>query len=590
MGVISEIKQRLSITDVVSEYVPLVRKGDRQWGLCPFHKEKTPSFSVSDERGAFHCFGCGKGGSMFDFIMEIENVSFPEAVRILAAKAHVQLKPETEEEKRQRSLSENLLELYAKLVGTFRYWLEKRPEGEGARAYLDSRLMSPQTRKDYLLGYAPASPYWLHGFLLKNSYSEDFLSRSGLFSRSDPHRSLFADRIMFPIRTWQGRCVGFGGRDLTGLSRAKYLNTPETEIYKKKDLLFGLYEALPALKETKAAILCEGNFDVLSMRQAGIANTVAPLGTAFTEEQAGLLRRYCERVGVLFDSDEAGRNATRKTLAICQKAGLACSVITVRDGKDPADTLAAEGPEGLRGLCAPFLDGETPPNGFDYLVEEAIKRYDVSQPKGKFYICQEVKPFWDATSSEIERQEYIKALAQRIKISEKEILLDYSRAARRRSGQEEALEIPEARQTDSDLALMLTFVNNRALFEKSKRGFRVDLLRNDDAKKLYALLEDAGRRGIDDRDVLLQMVEEPGLRKTVSDSFVSDLYRDPKAAVHVREAIRLIKKRDLEEKKANILSIIRFAGPGTGTDELLGRIDEIDRSIKELDAAPAAFE
>lgn len=591
-SVINEIKKRLTITDVVSDYVVLTRKGDRLWGLCPFHHEKTPSFTVVEDKGFYHCFGCGKGGSMFDFIMEEEHVTFPEAVEILAKKAGVQLKEETPEDRSKRNFEQNLGELYSKLSVAFHFLLGSMPEAQHAREYLEKRKVSIEMQNKFMLGYAPSDTNWLYSFLRKNNYSDDFLSKTGLFSTKNPRYPLFSNRIMFPIRTWQGNCVAFGGRDLTGESRAKYINTPETDLYRKRDMLFGLYEGLQSIKNNKSVILCEGNFDVVSMQQSGMGNTVAPLGTAFTDDQARLLKRYCEKATILFDSDSAGQNATQKAIILCQRMGLESSVINLGNEKDPSEVLEKEGPETLSKSCAILS------NGFDYLVHLSLKRYDVRQPKAKFMVFKEVEPFLEATASEIEKQGYIRRLSEILNISEKQILEDYQ------SGQSDSASIrDEAPKTgsdnpfdvDSDMCLMLMLANRRDLFGKFKNTLKIDLLQNEEAQRIYAVLEDADRLGVTTNEMLLQMIDDPALRAKVRNSFAMDMYKDTDAPKHIAESIRIAKLRDMEEKRANILKVLKLNSQdqnenGNDANELLSQIQELDSKIQEMKMATGTNE
>ncbi len=217
-AVLEQIKARLSLSEVVSDYVNLSARGGRLWGLCPFHEEKTPSFSVVEEQGFYYCFSCKKGGSMFDFVMEMEKLSFTESVRLLARRAHVEIAEESEQDRRQRDLRETLLDLYEKISNSFHYLLTKTAQGEGARRYLTQRNVSPAMWKTFKLGYAPRDPSWLYGFLRKRHYSDELLADSGLFSRKNPRYPLFVDRLMFPIHNWQGQCIAFGGRDLSSTS------------------------------------------------------------------------------------------------------------------------------------------------------------------------------------------------------------------------------------------------------------------------------------------------------------------------------------------------------------------------------------
>ena len=248
-SVLEQIKARLSLSEVVSDYVTLSSRGGRLWGLCPFHEEKTASFSVVDDQGFYYCFSCKKGGSMFDFVMEMEKVPFIESVKILARKANVELAEETPDDRKKRDLTETLYDLYDKIAGSFHFLLVSSPVGQKGRDYLKERRVDEAMWERFNLGYAPTDASWLYNFLRKRHYSDDLLRQSGLFSQNNTSYPLFRDRLMFPIRSWQGRTVAFGGRDLSSTSKAKYINTPETAIYSKKHNLFGLYESLDTIKK-----------------------------------------------------------------------------------------------------------------------------------------------------------------------------------------------------------------------------------------------------------------------------------------------------------------------------------------------------
>ncbi|MGH0053734.1 MAG: DNA primase, partial [Sphaerochaetaceae bacterium] len=398
-SVLEQIKERIPISEVVSDYVTLSARGGRLWGLCPFHQEKTPSFSVVDEQGFYYCFSCKKGGSMFDFIMEMEKVSFIEAVRILARRVHVELADETEEDRSKRDLKETLFELYDKIAGSFHYLLRESKQAEHARSYLNERKVNHTMWEQFNLGYAPSDGSWLYSFLKKHHYSDELLGKSGLFSQNNPKFPLFRDRLMFPIRNWQGRTVAFGGRDLSGTSKAKYINTPETVIYSKKHNLFGLYESLDTIKKSQKAILCEGNFDVVALHQSGFTNAMAPLGTSFTAEQGKLLRRYCTSVQILFDSDQAGQNAAQKALVIAQNLGMENSVLALKDAKDASQLVQEKGEEALQNELHHAVQG------FHYLVNNAVNQYDTLTPKGKTSVFHAVRPYLDVTQSSIEKQD-----------------------------------------------------------------------------------------------------------------------------------------------------------------------------------------
>lgn len=584
-AVIEDIKNRLPVSEVVSQYVKLTRKGDRHWGLCPFHHEKTPSFTVLDSGGFYKCFGCGKGGSIFDFVMEMEHVSFPEAVEILAKKAGIELKEESEGEKRQYSKQKAIGELYDRLYKTYHTILLTHPQAQAARDYLAKRKVSADTIEKFQLGYAPDDPKWLYGFLRKNNYSDEVLKESGLFSRNYETLPLFRNRIMFPIRTWQGNCVAFGGRDLSGESRAKYINTPDTAIYSKRNVLFGFYESLSTIKEKKEITLCEGNFDVISLHQAGLTYAAAPLGTAFTEEQAKLIKRYCDRVNLLFDSDSAGQNATAKALLICQKLDLSNFVVKLEGAKDASQMLEEQGEQTLAKSAVNAV------TGFSYLVSSALKMYDIRQPKGKSSVFKEVRPYLDATSSDIERQGYIKYLSDVLRIPEEKILSDYMK---QRGTEPEPKEKEKATigiaynplKASTELNAMLILMKNRDLFERFRTKVKVSDMVDPLARKLYTVLEDASRQDVRTPEMLLQMIEQQELKDLTVTAFASPMYDRSNAEKVLEDAVLQIRLRRLEEKRNRVLRLLS-SGEMENMDasevgQYLSMKASLDKDIEEL--------
>lgn len=584
-AVIEDIKNRLPVSEVVSQYVKLTRKGDRHWGLCPFHHEKTPSFTVLDSGGFYKCFGCGKGGSIFDFVMEMEHVSFPEAVEILAKKAGIELKEESEGEKRQYSKQKAIGELYDRLYKTYHTILLTHPQAQAARDYLAKRKVSADTIEKFQLGYAPDDPKWLYGFLRKNNYSDEVLKESGLFSRNYETLPLFRNRIMFPIRTWQGSCVAFGGRDLSGESRAKYINTPDTAIYSKRNVLFGFYESLSTIKEKKEITLCEGNFDVISLHQAGLTYAAAPLGTAFTEEQAKLIKRYCDRVNLLFDSDSAGQNATAKALLICQKLDLSNFVVKLEGAKDASQMLEEQGEQTLAKSAVNAV------TGFSYLVSSALKMYDTRQPKGKSSVFKEVRPYLDATSSDIERQGYIKYLSDVLRIPEEKILSDYmkQRGTEPEPKEEEKATIGIAYnplKASTELNAMLILMKNRDLFERFRTKVKVSDMVDPLARKLYTVLEDASRQDVRTPEMLLQMIEQQELKDLTVTAFASPMYDRSNAEKVLEDAVLQIRLRRLEEKRNRVLRLLS-SGEMENMDasevgQYLSMKASLDKDIEEL--------
>ncbi|MCF0238709.1 MAG: DNA primase [Sphaerochaetaceae bacterium] len=583
-SVIEAIKTRLTPSDVIGNYVRLTRRGDRHWGCCPFHHEKTPSFTVLDSGGFYKCFGCGKGGSVFNFIMEMEHVGFNEAVEILAKKAGIELQEEREQDRAQHNRQKALSDLYNKIYKTFNYVLLNKNEAQNARDYIAKRKISSETVEKFQLGYAIDDPNWLYNYLLSHNYSEELLKESGLFSKNYEHLPLFRNRVLFPIRNWQGNCVAFGGRDLSGESKAKYINTPDTSIYSKRHNLFGFYESLQTLKEKGEIILCEGNFDVISLHQAGITNACAPLGTAFTEEQATLIKRYCSKVNILFDSDDAGQNATKKALLICQKNDLENRVIKLEGAKDASQMLEEMGPEAVVNSCLNSI------GGFSYLVSRAIKLYDIRQPKGKSSVFEEVKPYLDATSSSIERQGYIKYLADVLRIKEEQVLIDYRNQQRNERPVEDNVKVIKHKynplKLSAELSVMLTLVNNRELFPEFRNQVKVSSLDDYGAQVLYTVLEDASRQDIRTNDLLLEMIGDTDLRELVVLSFTSKLYAKENARKIMNEAIFRINLKILEEKRQNIQRLISSGETDNLSqremENLLMAVVALDKDIEDL--------
>ncbi len=349
---IEQVRERADIVEIIGSHVRLRRSGRNFMGLCPFHNEKTPSFSVNPERGFFHCFGCGAGGTVFNFVMKVEGLSFPEAVRSLARRYGIRL-PEQDESGAVSTERNELFRANQVAAEFFFHVLWNTPDGATAREYLKSRGVSPDTARAFMLGYAPARPASLARALEKRGLAERGL-KLGLLKRDGTGASYdaFRARVMFPIRDAQGRVVAFGGRVLED-RQPKYLNSPESPLYSKARTLYGIYEARQAIAHRDRAIVVEGYFDVIALWQAGFRETVASCGTSLTAEQLRTLGRYSRNVMACFDGDEAGRKASLRALEVFLEAGLLGRGIFVPQGFDP-DTLV-----GKRGSAAmeEFIEG-----------------------------------------------------------------------------------------------------------------------------------------------------------------------------------------------------------------------------------------
>lgn len=428
---LDELIARNPIEDVVSQYVNLKRSGSNLFGLCPFHGEKTPSFSVSPDKGIYYCFGCHKGGSVINFEMEIEGLSYPDAVRALAKRAGLEV-PEDEQYQSRYRQQERLWALHKEAARFFHSRLYA-PIGANALQYAAGRGMPKSILTKFGIGYAPDSWTDLVDYLRSKNYSDQELRDSGLVTVSQKNGNLFdrfRDRLMFPIIDVRGNVIGFGGRIMNSSdkSAAKYLNSPETLIFNKRKNLF----ALNLAKKSKLGylILVEGYMDAIALHQYGFDCAVASLGTALTEDGANLLSRYTEQVVLIYDGDEAGQNATQRAIPILEKAGLQVKVLKMRDAKDPDEYLKKFGADRFRILL------EESANRVEYQLNAILKKYDLRDDEQKVQYLQESAGLIGSLSSAVQREVYGGRVAEAAGISEDAMRLEVNRALKRRTYQE----------------------------------------------------------------------------------------------------------------------------------------------------------
>lgn len=428
---LDELIARNPIEDVVSQYVNLKRSGSNLFGLCPFHGEKTPSFSVSPDKGIYYCFGCHKGGSVINFEMEIEGLSYPDAVRALAKRAGLEV-PEDEQYQSRYRQQERLWAMHKEAARFFHSRLYA-PIGANALQYAAGRGMPKSILTKFGIGYAPDSWTDLVDYLRSKDYTDQELRDSGLVTVSQKNGNLFdrfRDRLMFPIIDVRGNVIGFGGRIMNNAdkSAAKYLNSPETLIFNKRKNLF----ALNLAKKSKLGylILVEGYMDAIALHQYGFDCAVASLGTALTEDGANLLSRYTEQVVLIYDGDEAGQNATQRAIPILEKAGLQVKVLKMRDAKDPDEYLKKFGADRFRILL------EESANRVEYQLNAILKKYDLRDDEQKVQYLQESAGLIGSLSSAVQREVYGGRVAEAAGISEDAMRLEVNRALKRRTYQE----------------------------------------------------------------------------------------------------------------------------------------------------------
>ena len=420
-ALVREVRERNNIVSVVGDYVTLRKAGAHYKGLCPFHSEKTPSFTVHEDRQFFYCFGCQTGGDVITFLRELNGYSFPEAVRVLADRAGIQLPertrrdPRAEAERRaQRTFKDTAYE-----AGRFaqRFFVERlgSAEGEPCRLYLRERALGPEAVERFGLGFAPARWDGLGQELAQRGVDAKVAERVGLLmprKSARGHYDRFRARLMFPIRSISGEVIGFSGRDVSGADDApKYLNSPESPVFTKGDNLFGLYEARRALRTRGEAIVVEGNVDLVRLSVSGFEHVVAPLGTALTEAQCRLLSRFSERVVLLYDGDKAGRAATLKAIPTAMAAGLQVAVVALPDGDDPDSFLGREGPAALQGLM------DAARSGWDVLVDHTLRDVGAwADPGGPVRAVDRLAPVLAAVSDDRQRLLFERRLASDLQL------------------------------------------------------------------------------------------------------------------------------------------------------------------------------
>ena len=428
--IIDEIRQRTDLVGLVGEYLKLERRGKSMVGLCPFHSEKTPSFSVSPEKQLFHCFGCGASGNAFSLIMQMEKLTFPEAARFLARRSGVNIPERRLILPAEDDLKEKIYKLNHLAARFYAYCLHKTEQGKGVLDYLLNRGIRQETIELFMLGYAPADWTGFFNFAQKKGASPDLMVKAGLVSpgRDKGYYDRFRDRLIFPIFNISGNVAGFGGRVLEEGEKSgpKYLNSPETLVFDKGSMLYGLNLAREEIRREKKAIVMEGYTDVITAFQAGIKNAVASLGTALSAEQGRLLRYQADTVVTAYDSDSAGEAATWRGLAILQASGCLVQIAELPEGSDPDSYIKENGPEAFNVLV------EKSKPLMEYRLQQLKKRFDLASDKGRINYIEELMPFLMAAVNQVEQDFYLKRASEELGVDEEALRGELKK--RRRKG------------------------------------------------------------------------------------------------------------------------------------------------------------
>jgi DNA primase len=572
----NEIKDKINLVDYIGQFVQLQNRSGRYMGCCPFHQEKTPSFSVDPDRGYYYCFGCQKSGDIFSFMMEYEKLPFVEALEKAADKAGVVLENHGKfnNNKEIKLKREALHELHNRLTKTFFYFLMNHPSGKMALDYIRDRGISDDTIETFQLGYAPEDPNWLYQFLLNKNYSSSFLDESGLFSRRRKAYPLFRDRLVFPIFSLQGDSVAYSARLLRG-EGPKYINSPETDIFKKGKLLFGLGITLPYIRKEKSFVICEGNVDVLALYQAGCTNCVAPLGTAFTEDQVKILKRYANKGVLLFDGDKAGLEATKKAAILCENLGIELKAGILPDGKDPSDILKEEGGEYLKKIVNESIII------FDFLLLYTIRIVDANTPEGKSTVIKELAPYLRALKSEVKRQAYLEKAADTLGLERRTVIIEYTNgsapAVRKRQKKQGS---PE--KMSDELYLALTLVSNPACIKEVRNKIHSGEFRDKRAVRLMELMEKMEQVPDETVDVLSFLDPDEPIFYYKEWLQKEEMKRNVEETI--QQGVNLIKKRNLELRSREIAVLLNTIGKDDDRveAELLDEKMRIDRDIQNL--------
>ncbi len=599
---VAEIRERTDLVALVKDHVELKRSGSSYRGLCPFHSEKTPSFYVHPDRGFFHCFGCQASGDAIAFVMRLEGLSFVEALRTLAERSGVEISEVDGEAERAarkaRAYHERMLAVVEAAAGFFLKMRQEHRLSEMARAELSNRNISEETASRFRLGYAPHGWDELALFLRERGFSPIDCEKVGLLvprKSADGHYDRFRHRLMFPIADVHGRIVAFSGRALTPLPGderpgtdppAKYVNSPESPLYHKGDVLFGLHEARVELRRREYAILCEGNFDVLALSQAGFANVVAPLGTAFTAAQAKLLRRYVPTVVLIFDADNAGRKAVRAAQPLLAAAGLSAKVVTLPAGDDPDSFLRTRGPEVLERLI------ESAPGLIEHLIETAAFEAG-ADARGKAEAIEALGPVLASVDSPIEARVYVERVAQAFEMRDVEAVRQQLRRGVRASRNEKKRDVvqpesapPRAKEAalpELECRIVGAFLDHPSLSSSNCAEKVQGLLTSADLRAILALTTRwAGSRGVDASAMLDELSKHPS-REWLERRLAVQEFEDESSAKSFIERATAVLERDRAKQentrlKRELLEA-RRSGDDVRAQELMRRMTELFQSV-----------
>jgi len=587
--VINQIRDRTDIVEVVGQHVSLTRAGQNLKGLCPFHQEKSPSFTVSPSRQIFHCFGCGAGGNVFTFLTRITGASFPETVRELGRKVGIEVEEAVSQAGSQTAQTVRIEQVNKAAAEWFRKNLNDDRVGTEAREYLSSRGMLPSTIERFGIGLAPAEWDGLSRSLAKQGFTQSEAASAGLTIARDNGSGFydrFRSRVMFTITDLRKRVVGFGGRVL-GEGTPKYLNSPDTALFKKGQTLFALDAAREAVTRTKTVIIVEGYFDAIALHQAGLAHTVATLGTALTLEHIQVLRRFASKVVLLFDPDAAGVRAALRGLDLFVNSGLGVKVVTLPAGEDPDTYVRKEGASAFDRL------EEQAPSLLDFALEHSLKTAEASTIEGRIRSVDEILRILQKSEHPIEREERIRLVAERLGINQQRLIERYP-VLIQKEGQRAPVRTPDAPTVSPTKGApeerdLMYFLLHGQLAPADVRRLRPDAFSIPVCRiiveKALAYLEQDGRISL--RRLLDTIVDDPDCGPLVTElSMREEHFDDPRA--HIQGCLNTLDRKCVETILRGLIAQLKTAEREGRTEDAQVLNARVNEMLLQKAGRPAA--